>query len=127
MCNQLVPYDVTWTKGGPTQYKPEGTLPVEGMNNIGVQGKPSNPSGWFNEGGRVSRLGNQVPGINAVAGLHDVFQITLNRWGGAPLGWALNAPGMPVAAAVTYGALVAVSYGQVGMYAVGSTSASLDE
>ena len=49
---------------------------------------------------------NRVPGINAVAGMHDMFQINLDRvfWPGAR-DW-LNVPGMLVAAPVTYASLL---------------------
>jgi len=80
--------------------------PAEGKNNIGTQGGPVDPNGWFNEGGRVSRFANFIPGVNAVSGMHDMFQVTLDKWGGD---WArniLNVPGMIPAAGITYGALM---------------------
>ena len=40
---------------------------------------------------------NRVPGVNAVAGLHDVFQVNLGGMRNI-----LNVPGMPIAAIVTY-------------------------
>jgi hypothetical protein len=49
---------------------------------------------------------NRVPGINAVAGLHDVMQVGWDRWGGSGLRNWLNYPGMPAAALVTYPALM---------------------
>jgi len=114
--NKLVHYDVTWAKGGAAVLKKPGDPPVPLANNIGVQGGPLNPNGLFNEGGIVSRLANQIPGTNATAGMHDVFQINLNRLGGPPLGWTLNVPGMLPAAALTYMSLlrpqeVSFSYG----------------
>ena len=49
---------------------------------------------------------NRVPGINAVAGMHDMFQVSMDRvfFPGAR-DW-LNVPGMPVAAAVTCASLL---------------------
>lgn len=44
---------------------------------------------------------NRVPGVNAVAGLHDVFQINLSSMRNI-----LNVPGMPVAALVTYAGML---------------------
>ena len=64
-------------------------------NNIGTQGGP--PSFW-SEGGPLSESLNKFGGINAVAGLHDVFQINLK----GNLRDILNVPGMPIAAAITY-------------------------
>jgi hypothetical protein len=49
---------------------------------------------------------NVLPaGINAVAGLHDIFQIALGEIGG----WAritFNVPGMIPAAYITYGGMI---------------------
>ena len=57
----------------------------------------------------MSRIMNRVPGMNAIAGLHDVFQVRLDRLGGDRFGsvlrTTLNNPGMPVAAGLTYPAL----------------------
>ena len=82
------------------------------------------PNIRWHEGGRVSLAANQVPGVNAVSGLHDTFQIRLDQWGGRFARIALNVPGMPPVAVITYAALVAYSYGQAGMYVVASTRAS---
>lgn len=104
--NSAVRYGTVWNPGGDAVNKKWDTYPVEGANNIGTQGGPVDPDGWFNEGGRVSRFANYIPGVNAVSGLHDVFQVTLDRWGGD---WArniLNVPGMIPAAGITYGALM---------------------
>ena len=54
----------------------------------------------------MSRFANFIPGVNAVSGMHDMFQVTLDKWGGD---WArniLNVPGMIPAAGITYGALM---------------------
>ncbi len=74
-------------------------MPVEGANNIGTQNAKLDPDCLACEGGRLSRTLNQVAGINAVGGLHDVFQVSLG------IGIAreiFNVPGMLPAAAFTY-------------------------
>ncbi|MBI3319284.1 MAG: hypothetical protein HYZ89_01680, partial [Candidatus Omnitrophica bacterium] len=119
--NKLVHYDVTWAKGGAAVDKKPGDPPVKGALNIGVSGKV-NPRSLWGEGGYVSRAANNGPGFNAVSGMHDMFQIGLNRVGGPLLGWTLNVPGMPPAAAITYLALlqaqeIAAIYG-TGSYGV---------
>jgi len=104
--NSAVRYGADWNSGGDAVEKNRFDYPVEGKNNIGTQGGPVDPNGWFNEGGRVSRFANFIPGVNAVSGMHDMFQVTLDKWGGD---WArniLNVPGMIPAAGITYGALM---------------------
>ena len=100
--DKMVNYGVTWAKGGEAVPKYADTPPVEGANNVGwATLKPG--VRFFDEGGPVSTLANQVPGINAVAGLHDVFQIGLDQWGARDrFCW----PGMLPAAAITYSALM---------------------
>jgi hypothetical protein len=93
--------------GGRSVLKDRLSLPIEGVNNIGTQGGPLDPNGWFNEGGRVSRFLNNVPGVNGVAGLHDVFQIRIDQWVGSVARKTLNVPGMLPAAAITYTGLLA--------------------
>ncbi|MGB2741705.1 MAG: FG-GAP-like repeat-containing protein [Cognaticolwellia sp.] len=103
--NKLVGYDTTWESGGDSVQKRADTPPVYGANNIGRQGEPLNPDGWFNEGGIVSRAANQFPGVNAVSGPHDVFQVGLGGVGD----WArnvFNVPGMVPATVMAYGALM---------------------
>jgi RHS repeat-associated protein len=104
--NDWVNYDSTWGSGGDVVEKKYLDPPVRGANNVGTQGEPLNPNGWFNEGGRVSRFANRIPGINAVGGLHDVFQITIDRYLGNFARNVFNVPGMLPAAAITYSALV---------------------
>ena len=83
-------------------YKSYDSYPVKGANNIGfTPEKFSCKTSIFNEGQSVSRALNKVGGINAVAGLHDIFQLKLPD----ALRSTLNVPGMPVAAVVTYAAL----------------------
>lgn len=56
---------------------------------------------WFGEGGVLSRIANQIPSLNAISGMHDVFQVRLQEWGGVWARNALNVPGMLPAAGVT--------------------------
>lgn len=65
------------------------------------------------EGGIISRALNVVPGINAVAGMHDVFQAGWSALDGIYKGGIqlresplLNVAGIPVAGAMTYPALL---------------------
>lgn len=104
--NRLVGYQATWGPGGPAQGKDRLTMPYEGVNNIGEANRVVNPDAIWGEGGRMSRLMNRLPGVSAVAGMHDVFQVRFDQIGGAGLRGALNIPGMPVAAALTYPALM---------------------
>ncbi len=104
---KVVRYQPTWAKGGAAVSKGIGARPVEGANNVSFAKRFPDPNSWWDEGGRISRFGNHVPGINAVSGLHDMFQFSLDRLGntfgiGSTLGWALNVPGMPPAVALTY-------------------------
>lgn len=96
-----VGYEVTSESGGEAVQKTYTQPPVKGANNIGTQGEPLDPNGWFNEGGKVSRFLNHIYGINAVAGMHDSFQIQLQTTARD----ILNVPLMPVAGAITYVAL----------------------
>ena len=104
--NEWVNYDTTGESGGDAVVKGYLDPPVEGANNIGTQGGKLNPNGWFNEGGRVSRFTNRIPGINAVGGLHDVFQVNIHQYMGSFARNVLNVPGMLPAAAISYSALV---------------------
>jgi len=92
----------------PTAEKQFETRPQEGFNNIGEQGTTLSGHYWndfLKEGGGLGKILNVVPGLNSVAGLHDVFQITLSRNINNFARTALNFPGMPVAAAINYSAL----------------------
>ncbi len=102
---KLARYEPMWEKGGAAVAKDPFDLPVPGANNVGTAG-PLNPNGLFNEGGILSRLLNPIPGVNAVSGPHDTFQVRLQQWGGRVARIALNVPGMPPAAAITYIALL---------------------
>ncbi len=59
----------------------------------------------------MSRLLNNVPRVNATAGMHDVFQVS---FGGGYLRDVLNVPGMPVAAIITYSSLAGDAIRQSG-------------
>lgn len=96
----LVGYELDLSPGGDAVQKGYEQPPVKGANNIGTQGELLNPDCLFCEGGIVSRAANQIPGINAIAGMHDVMQIN------TPGIWRdiFNVPAMAVAGAFTYGA-----------------------
>ena len=99
--NEVVKYDTTWEKGGDAADKRGFDMPVKGANNIGTAG-PVDSYSWWGEGGTISRSANNIPGINAVAGLHDVFQIRLDEWGGNLARNVFNVPGMLPAAGITF-------------------------
>lgn len=107
---EIVKYGASWESGGAARGKYRYTMPRDGVNNIGEAVATIDPNSVWGEGGRLSRVMNRVPGINAVAGLHDVFQLRLDQFGGSRFGpilrGGLNFPGMPVAAALTYPALL---------------------
>ena len=107
--DQIVNYDATWAPGGAARGKGRFDLPNEGANNFAESRPVVNPSTFSGEGGRLSRFMNRIPGMNAIAGMHDVFQVRIDQLGGDHFGSALrgglNFPGMPVAAALTYPAL----------------------
>jgi len=75
---RTVGYDLDAGPGGPSVEKGPLGMPVSGAHNIGTQDTwrfDSNGQrvvGFFEEGGPVSNFANQIPGINAVAGMHDV-------------------------------------------------------
>lgn len=107
--DQAVNYSATWGPGGAAQGKQRFDMPIEGANNFAESRPVVDPATFTGEGGRLSRVMNRVPGMNAIAGLHDVFQVRLDRLGGDRFGsvlrTTLNFPGMPVAAGLTYPAL----------------------
>jgi RHS repeat-associated protein len=96
----LVGYSVDMGPGGDAVEKGLTQPPVKGANNIGIQGQ-LNPDCIFCEGGLVSRAANYIPGINAVAGLHDWMQIHMDP---GFMRNVANVPLMPVAALGTYAA-----------------------
>jgi hypothetical protein len=95
---RVVGFEIDIGPGGDAQEKGRMTPPIKGANNIGVQGGGLNPSCMFCEGGHLSRMLNRIPGVNAVAGLHDVMQIN------TPGIWRefTNVPYMVPAAIATY-------------------------
>ena len=113
--NSVVQYDIDPSAGGPASAKTINQRPVAGANNIGIQGKPPDPS-WIDkdmflginwgEGGGVSRALNRIPGVNAVSGLHDIFQVEMDNvlFPGAR-DW-FNVPGMLPASVISYTALL---------------------
>ena len=74
---------------------------VEGANNLWFPVGQQGIQAWIQEGSLFSSVCNLVPGLNAVAGLHDWF--SLNQGWNGPIGTFV--PGLAVAAGVTYGAL----------------------
>lgn len=107
---EVVKYGASWESGSAAQGKYRYTMPREGVNNIGEAVAAIDRNSLWGEGGHLSRAMNRIPGINAVAGLHDVFQVRLDQFGGSHFGpilrGGLNFPGMPVAAVLTYPALL---------------------
>lgn len=87
--------------GGNAVDKKALDMPVQGVNNFWTAGVVKTES-WFGEGGVVSRIANQIPSINAISGMHDVFQVRLQEWGGVWARNALNVPGMLPAAGMTW-------------------------
>lgn len=97
----VVRYRATWASGGDAVEKTRTSRPVEGANNWGGQGRPVSDPGFWAEGGSLSRFANRIPGMNAIAGMHDEF---VRHMGGS---WRsiLNVPTMPLAAGITAAAL----------------------
>jgi len=100
--NTLAHYDVTWRGGRFVIAKNPETLPKEYAINFGFATLTPGVS-KLDEGSWLSRFANHIPGINAVSGLHDVFQVALDPWGARNI---LNLPGTIPAAAITYSALM---------------------
>jgi len=109
--NYVVTYDTNWAPGGDAISKEPFTMPNPVANNIGEASLVINTSSWWGEGGIVSRFANRIPGINAVAGMHDVFQVRLDQWGGNLARNVFNVPGMIPAASVSYAGLFDGSMG----------------
>jgi len=117
--NKLVEYDATWESGDYAVDKRKNAMPNQYRNNIGFQGQGvGNPKEWFlpksmgggldlREGGAISSAVNKIPGINAVAGLHDVFQVGWGKLGDQYRNnFFLNVGGMGVATVATAPALL---------------------
>jgi len=95
-----VKYDVTLASGGEAVKKGAGMPPaVFAANNIGLASLEPG-KGFFSEGGPLSKALNQIPGLNAVGGLHDYLNTDKNLF------MATNIPTMPLAAGITYTGLL---------------------
>jgi hypothetical protein len=107
---EMVKYGATWESGGAAQGKYRYSLPYKDANNFGGASLSIDPGSFWSEGGKLSRFMNRIPSMNAIAGMHDVFQVRLDQFGGSHFGSilrnSLNIPGMPVAAALSYPALL---------------------
>ena len=99
----IVGYGLDMGPGGAAVGKGDLQMPVEGANNIGTQNAKLTPDCIACEGGRLSEALNQVPGVNAVAGVHDVMQVNLGTGIARDI---FNVPGMIPAAAFTYTAVL---------------------
>lgn len=101
----VVNYAATPESGGSFQFKvDESSPPIEGANNFGeFVARDSSPK-FLSEGGPVSLVANRVPGLNAVAGMHDEF---IRHFSGT---WrtVLNVPLMIPAAVGAYTAVIGV-------------------
>lgn len=107
---EVVKYGATWEAGSAARGKDRYSMPGKGDINFGAAAQSVDPNSFWNEGGHLSRFMNRIPGMNAIAGMHDVFQVRLDQFGGSHFGsilrGGLNIPGMPVTAALTYPALL---------------------
>ncbi|NKB16703.1 MAG: hypothetical protein HC774_07330 [Sphingomonadales bacterium] len=104
---EIVKYGSEWRPGEGEAVKSEKSMPNQGKNNVGIFSPDPAKIKYALTSAKVnsplSRFLNQIPGVNAVAGMHDVFQAQL------PDNWvrnAINIPRMPVAATMTYPALL---------------------
>ena len=90
----------------PLKQSRSGKLPIAKTINFGyrgglvVDGMPADSSCWLCEGSWFSQSAHRVWSLNAVAGLHDTFQVFSHN---DFVRSVFNYPGMPVAALVTYG------------------------
>ena len=77
----------------------------DGVNNIG-NAHLGQPETFFDEGSAATQFLNNIYGVNAVAGIHDQFQVQLESNFGKASRSIFNVPGMPMAAIITYPALL---------------------
>ncbi|MCL2761515.1 MAG: RHS repeat-associated core domain-containing protein, partial [Desulfuromonadales bacterium] len=87
--------------GGEYNAKVNGGRPPQGANVFGLN-KPLTGDFWadfFKQGGALSKVANYVPGLNAVAAIHDFWMNNMT------FNWATNAGTMVLAAPLTYSAL----------------------
>ncbi len=106
MYTSIVKYDLDMEPGGDAINKEPHTIPFKDANNIGIAGTVD-PNSLAGEGGKVSRALNQIRGVNAVSGVHDVMQIgfdTITNSSDGLLRSVMNVPAMIPAVAITYAA-----------------------
>jgi hypothetical protein len=112
--NRVVGYPADPSPGGEAVLKTPSTPPVRNANNIGyasdipLNQRPGLSILNLTEGSPTSNALSQIPTFNAIGGLHDVFQNVLGTGIARNI---FNVPGMPIAAAITWGALVGQSPG----------------
>ena len=88
---QFVGYDATWKPGGAAVEKAPFERPHAGANNVSAATQNLNPNSlagklWHHmaeEGGVVSKILNQLPGVNAFSGHHDTLMIHIGRASGS--------------------------------------------
>lgn len=101
---KFVGYSVDASPGEGVAEKGINGRPLKGFINIGDQtGNVLKPC-FSCEGGPLSTFANLIPGVNAVSGFHDNIVIGFKA-GSIMRDYIMNVPTMPLAAAVTYGAL----------------------
>jgi hypothetical protein len=113
---KIAGYQAKYNRGNGYSEKDNMDAGVEGVNNVGfAHAGPPEPTFFrknsfqinWDEGGPMSRFSNNVFGVNAVAGVHDEFQVNLENWGGAGARSSLFNPlGMIGASLITAPALL---------------------
>lgn len=78
---------------------------VFGTNTTLVDGPESFWKNFWKQGGGLSNVMNEVPGMHSLARLHDYFQIWLGPTESLQR-WVFNVPAMVPATAINYGALL---------------------
>jgi RHS repeat-associated protein len=95
---KFVGYELDIRPGEGVVQKMDDTMPQRGRINFGIQGRPITDPCLLCENGPVAHVANRVWGIDAVSGLHDVMQISMD----SIYRDIFNVLLMPLAAAVTY-------------------------
>jgi RHS repeat-associated protein len=112
-----VKYDATYESGGDAVRKlDDKTPPQEGANNFGLIKKigDNGPFKTCSEGDGCSRFFNDIPGMNAIAGMHDMMMTSVRgTWG-----TIFNVPLMPPAALISAAAVVGAQPGWTQWYLV---------
>ena len=107
--NRTVGYDVTLEGGDKAVMKDPLTMPKQGDMNFGIARRtPLDARTFWEEGGTLSRAANKIPGMNSLAGIHDVFQVDFDLMQGTQDGLLRtlgNVPAMVPAAVINYTAL----------------------